>query len=99
MLPAVHYVEVGGSTQSSQILHVGCFARTATDQADGVRAGAKRLGKKETRKKPMLEEPLLLPDGTFAHRSVYPIPSFSVELIEVENPITSHHFGHTSSST
>ena len=33
---------------------------------DGVRAGAKRSGKKVTRRRPMLEEPFLLPDGTFA---------------------------------
>ena len=42
------------------------------DHLDGVRAGAKRLGKKETNKKPMLEEPFLLPDGTFAHTCTTP---------------------------
>lgn len=36
---------------------------------DGVRAGAKRLGRKEG-KKPLREEPYQLPDGTYSHEYV-----------------------------
>jgi tRNA (guanine10-N2)-methyltransferase len=37
--------------------------------ADGVRAGAKRLGKASTRKRNVLrDEPFLMADGTYAHQ-------------------------------
>ncbi|WVQ91544.1 hypothetical protein IAS59_005343 [Cryptococcus gattii] len=46
----------------------------------GVRAGAKRLGRKEG-KKPLREEPYQLPDGTYSHeRSDYIPPSRPYEL-------------------
>ncbi|CAD6569288.1 MAG: hypothetical protein TREMPRED_005174 [Tremellales sp. Tagirdzhanova-0007] len=47
-----------------------------TDPPYGVRAGAKRSGKKATHKKPMLSEPFLLSDGTFAHANPGYIPPF-----------------------
>lgn len=51
-----------------------------TDPPYGVRAGAKRLGRKEG-KKPLREEPYQLPDGTYSHeRSDYIPPSRPYEL-------------------
>lgn len=35
-----------------------------------MRAGAKRLGKKPTKKRPLRDEPCMLENGTYSHESV-----------------------------
>ncbi|RSH81440.1 hypothetical protein EHS25_006796 [Saitozyma podzolica] len=47
-----------------------------TDPPYGVRAGAKRTGKGKSHKKPLLEEPHLLPDGTYSHTREDYVPPF-----------------------
>ncbi|GFZ51998.1 hypothetical protein JCM24511_09769 [Saitozyma sp. JCM 24511] len=47
-----------------------------TDPPYGVRAGAKRTGKGKSHKKPLLEEPHMLPDGTYSHTREDYVPPF-----------------------
>ena len=66
---------------------------------DGVRAGAKRLGKKATRKKAPLEEPHTLPNGTFAHLSVIHVLAPTLLMHCTGNPDTSPLSDRTNWST
>ncbi|OCF31203.1 tRNA (guanine10-N2)-methyltransferase [Kwoniella heveanensis CBS 569] len=64
----------------SPIRRGGWIDAIITDPPYGVRAGAKRLGRKEG-KKPQREEPYMFPDGTYSHkRPEYLPPSRPYEL-------------------
>ncbi|ORY25087.1 S-adenosyl-L-methionine-dependent methyltransferase [Naematelia encephala] len=68
----------------SPIRRGGWVDAIITDPPYGVRAGAKRIGKKSTRKTPLREDPYVLEDGTFAHtKSTYVPPFRPYELVNL----------------